>query len=85
MPKDTKRKQKAAAILCAAVALALLLIYLATMAYPLLYAQMGDVLALIVTGVGVLTLLAVMAGVVLALIQRLREIDNGEEEDARKY
>ena len=32
-----------------------------------------------------LVLLAVIVGVVIALIQRLREIERGEEEDARKY
>ena len=32
-----------------------------------------------------LMLLAVIVGVVVALVQRLREIRKGEEEDARKY
>ena len=52
---------------------------------PLLDVGSGDGGAVVILILYALVLLAVIVGVVIALIQRLREIERGEEEDARKY
>lgn len=83
MQETTKRKK--APILCAAIIIGVLAIFLACIAFPLLGSAFGEWMAM-----GILLLyggviVAVIVGVVLALRQRLREIEGGEEEDAKKY
>ena len=83
MQETTKKKK--APILCAAIIIAALAIFLACIVFPLLSGALGQWIA-----VGILLLyggliVAVIVGVVMALRQRLREIDGGEEEDAKKY
>ena len=85
MQNDTKNKKRIAPIVCAAVVIALLLVYLMLFLYPVLGAEMGDGLAVVVLIVCALAILAVIGGVLLALRQRLREIEGGEEEDAKQY
>ena len=81
MQNDTKRSKKKAPIICAAVVIA----FLATILFPLIGEVMGEALAvgflLIYGGV----IVAAIVGVVAALRQRLREIEGGEEEDAKQY
>lgn len=84
MRNGTDKKKKLAPILCAAVAIAIFLVYL------LFYCTaLGSVLtegpAILVLVLAVLVLAALIVGVVLALRQRLQEIEGGEEEDAKKY
>lgn len=88
MRKETGRSGKrAAAIVSAAVMVALTLLTLAAALWPLPYlgegAGAGAALALL--AVYALVPLAVVAGVIAALVQRLREIRGGEEDDAKKY
>lgn len=85
MRNDTKKYKKAAPIICAGVVIVLLLIYLMLFLYPVLGAEMGDGLAVVVLVICAVAILAVIGGVILALRQRLKEIEGGEEEDARKY
>lgn len=80
MRKNTKR----AAILCAAVVVGFFLLYLALIATAAADVPEDTVGLLVVVFVG-LIVLAMVGGVLLALRQRLKEIDGGEEEDARKY
>ncbi len=85
MQNGTKNRKKIAPVICAAVVIALLLVYLMLFLYPVLGAQVGDGLAVAVLVICALSLLGVIGGVILALRQRLKEIESGEEEDAKKY
>ena len=86
MRDDTKKKSgKIAAFLCAAVVILLLGICLALILYPLLDASCGETIAVVILVVYGLIIVAVIAGVIAALCQRLREIEGGEEEDAKQY
>lgn len=82
--RETTKKKKTP-ILCAAIIIGVLALFLACILFPLLGSAVGEWMA-----VGILLLyggviVAVIVGVVMALRQRLREIEGGEEEDAKKY
>lgn len=84
MSNDNHNKKRGS-ILCAAVVIAVLGIFLGFILMPLVSELAGALFAvgfLLVYG-GVI--IAVIAGVIVALNQRLREIDSGEEEEAKKY
>ena len=83
MRNDTD--QKRAPIICAVVIIVLLLSYIAAILFAGISDAMGDIAAWIAIGIFAVILLAIVFGVLLALHQRLKEIDNGEEEEARKY
>lgn len=80
MRKNIKR----GAILSALVVVAFFLVYLVLLATAILEAPQDVIgwLAVVLAG-GIFV--AMIVGVVLALSQRLKEIDRGEEEDAKKY
>ena len=80
-----KRRKKVAPLLCAEVVVVFLGLFLGALLLPLLDVGSGDGGAVVILILYALVLLAVIVGVVIALIQRLREIERGEEEDARKY
>ena len=80
-----KKTKKRAPIICAAIIIGVLAIFLATFIYPLLGASYGEVIALGILIIYALAILAVIAGILLALRQRLNEIEGGEEDEARKY
>ena len=83
MQKTTKKKWTA--ILCAAVVVGLLGLFLAAILFPLIGEACGEAVAmgfLLVYGLGIV---AVIVGVLLALRQRLKEIKGGEEDEAKKY
>lgn len=83
MQKTTKKKWTA--ILCAAVVVGLLGLFLAAILFPLIGQAVGEAVAmgfLLVYGLGIV---AVIVGVLLALRQRLKEIKGGEEDEAKKY
>lgn len=85
MRDNTKRNKRLAPIVCAVVAVAFMAVMLAVMIYPLLGASYGNVAAVIFLGAYALIIVAVIAGILAALGQRLREIEGGEEEDAKRY
>ena len=74
-----------AKLLSALVVLVIAAVYLATMLFAMLSEQAEDFVAWLVVGIYCLLVAAVIAGVLIALNQRLRELDGGEEEDAKKY
>ena len=84
-----KRRRKFAPLACAVVLVALLGVLLGLVVLPvvlpLLGIGTGDGAAAVVLVLYGLMLLAVMGGVIAATLERLREIDKGEEEDAKKY
>jgi len=71
--------------LCALLVLIPAALVLAVALFPLLGAELGNTLAAVFIGVYALAVLAIIGGVAAALVQRLREIDKGEEDDAKKY
>lgn len=86
MRQENEVKQKmTGALICAAVIIALLSVFLAVMIFPLLTVGVGETAAVgIIVFYGII-ILAVIIGIIAALIQRLREINGGEEEEAKKY
>lgn len=77
--------KKLAPILCAAVVIAGAAAWLGAVIYPVLTNMLEDwvaTAAIIVYGCGIV---AVIVGVVIALIQRLKEIEGGEEDAAAQY
>lgn len=83
MRKNTDKKK--APIICAVAVIALMLCYLAVVLYGIIVDAEGQALAIGFLVIYGAVILAVIVGVVLALRQRLREIEGGEEEDAKKY
>ena len=67
------------------VILGVLGVLLGLVVLPLLGLGRGDSAAVVILALYALALLAVMIGVIAATLQRLRKIDRGEEEDAKKY
>lgn len=80
MRKNIKR----GAIISALAVAVFLLAYLALLAAAVLELP-EDTAGLIALAFVGAVFLAVLAGVFLALRQRLKEVDSGEEEDAKKY
>ena len=62
-----------------------MLIFVGTLLWTFLAAGGMDTIGVGIMAVYVLIGLAVIGGVLAAMVQRLREIAGGEEEDARKY
>jgi len=79
---DNKKK---APIICAAVVIGLMLVYLAVIMYGIIGEAEGEVFAIGFLLIYGAVIVAAIVGVVLALRQRLKEIEGGEEEDAKKY
>lgn len=86
MPNNSdRRRKKIAPLLCAGGAILVLGVYLGALLLPLLAEVGGHFLAVAFLVLYALVVLAMIGGVIAALVQRLREIERGEEEDARKY
>lgn len=80
MRETTKKKR--AAVACAAVMTLLLAVCLALLFLPALDIPAGEWLAICVCAA---VILAMIAGVIAAAVQRLRELRGGEEEESEKY
>ena len=80
MRKNIKR----GAIFSALAVVAFFALYLALLATAILEAP-SDVIGWVAVILAGSVVVAIVVGVLLALSQRLKEIDGGEEEDARKY
>lgn len=80
MRKNIKR----GAIFSALAVVAFFALYLALLATAILEAP-SDVVGWVAVILAGSVFVAIIVGVLLALSQRLKEIDGGEEEDARKY
>ncbi len=82
---ETKKKKSKAPVICAALVIAVLAFYLLAVICPLLGEACHDVLGIGFLVLYFLIICAVAVGVLLALRQRLKEIRDGEEEEAAKY
>ena len=80
MRKNIKR----GAIFSALAVVAFFALYLALLATAILEAP-SDVIGWVAVILAGSVFVAIIVGVLLALSQRLKENDGGEEEDARKY
>ena len=80
MRKNIKR----GAIFSALAVVTFFALYLALLATAILEAP-SDVIGWVAVILAGSVFVAIIVGVLLALSQRLKEIDGGEEEDARKY
>ena len=80
MRKNIKR----GAIFSALAVVACFALYLVLLATAILEAP-SDVIGWVAVILAGSVFVAIIVGVLLALSQRLKEIDGGEEEDARKY
>ncbi|MBR6216612.1 MAG: MerR family transcriptional regulator [Spirochaetaceae bacterium] len=78
---DINRKKKTGAIAAAAIFCAFMLMMLGILAYGVI-GDSAPVLSMLVPGI---IILSVLIGIIVVLIQRIKEIDGGEEYDARKY
>lgn len=82
--RDTIKKKHAPWI-CAAVTVGAMGLFLAAIVFSARGGNHGERMVMGVLAVYGLAAAAVIVGVLAALRQRLKEIDGGEEEDARKY
>ena len=80
-----KRPGRLAPVLAALATVAVVLIFVGTLLWTFLAAGGMDTIGVGIMAIYVLIGLAVIGGVLAAMVQRLREIAGGEEEDARKY
>lgn len=85
MQNDIKKRKRKAAVISAFVMIGLLGICLAVILYSVIMPGGGEVSELGAVLICGGWIAAVLVGVALALRQRLKEIEGGEEEDARKY
>ena len=85
MQNPTKSKIRRGAVISALVVIGLLTVYLAVVLCGLLEEVVLPWMVVGILLVYALVIIGIMVGVVAALRQRLREIEGGEEEDARKY
>ena len=81
----SKENKKRASILSAVVIITLLAAFVGCILFPLLSEMAGIFFASVLLLFYVGGIVAVIFGVIAALRQRLREIESGEEEEARKY
>ena len=79
--QDINRKKKTGAIAGAAIFCAIMLLVLGT----LVYAVVADSAPILPMLIPFSIILCVLIGTVVVLVQRIKEINGGEEYDARKY
>lgn len=77
--------KKLGPILCAVIIIAFMAIWLGAVIYPLLSNLLADGIVTAILIVYGLLIIAAMVGVVIALRQRLKEIEGGEEDEAAQY
>lgn len=77
--------KKRAAIACAALGIGFFAVILAVILVPLVGEAYGDVMVWIFLLVYGGIILAIILGIAAALRQRLRELESGEEDDAKQY
>ena len=77
--------KKRGAIACAALGIGFFAVILAVILVPMVGEAYGDVMVWIFLLLYGGIILAIILGIAAALRQRLRELESGEEEDAKKY
>ncbi len=85
MQKNINWKKMIAPVVVTVGIAALLTPVLICVVLPLASLAWGETAAVVFLGLYALVLLAILAGVIAAMVSRLREIRSGEEEDAKQY
>lgn len=85
MRNDTENKKKRGPIIAASVVIGFLGIVLAALIFPLITESMGILPAVFILLLYGGVIIAMIVGIIMALRQRLKEIESGEEEDAKQY
>ena len=80
--EDINRKKKTGAIAAAAIICVLLLILLGAMVNDIVIADSAPIMTMLIPGI---IILCILIGTIVVLVQRIKEINGGEEYDARKY
>ena len=80
-----KDRNKRGAILSAVVIITILAVFVGCILFPMISEMAGIFFAAMLLLFYAGGIIAVIFGVIAALRQRLREIENGEEEEAKKY
>ena len=80
-----KKSKKRVAVIAALVMIALMTLYLVGIVIPLVRETMGVGIAVTILVIYGAVILASIVGVTLALRQRLKEIESGEEDEAKRY
>ena len=84
MPMEMKSKKRVA-VVAALVAIALMTVYLVAIIIPLVRETLGEGIAVAILAIYGALILVSIVGVTLALKQRLKEIESGEEDEAKRY
>ena len=82
---QTKKDKKRASILSAVVIISILAVFVGFILFPLISEMGGLFFAVMILLVYAGGIVAVILGILAALRQRLREIESGEEEEAKQY
>ena len=80
-----KKSKKRVAIFAALVVITLMTAYLVAIIIPLARECLGESIAIAILVIYGAVILAGILGVSLALKQRLKEIESGEEDEAKRY
>ena len=80
-----KKSKKRVAVIAALVVIALMTAYLVAIVIPLVRETIGEAVAVGILVIYGAVILVSIVGVTLALKQRLKEIESGEEDEARRY
>ena len=82
---NSKENKKRASILSAVVIILVLAVFVGFILFPLISEMGGLFFAVMILLVYAGGIVAVILGILAALKQRLREIESGEEEEAKQY
>lgn len=80
-----KKSKKRVAVIAALVVIALMTAYLVAIVIPLARETIGEAVAVGILVIYGAVILVSIVGVTLALKQRLKEIESGEEDEAKRY
>mgnify|MGYP003293481307 FL=1 len=80
-----KEDKKRGAVISAVIIISILAVFVGFILFPLISEMGGMLFAVILLMLYVAGILAVIFGVIAALKERLKEIESGEEEEAKKY
>lgn len=85
MQKSIKKKKYIGSMVSAAVMIGMMGVILAILLVPLLMENLTETVAVLVLGFYALMIIATIVGILLALRQRIKEIEGGEEDVASQY
>ena len=85
MQKSIKKKKYIGSMVSATVMIGIMGVILAILLVPLLMENLTETVAVLILGFYALMIIAIIVGILLALRQRIKEIEGGEEDAASQY